>query len=122
MKKLDGRVIYINATATKLGNKCDQLLAVHAITGCDTVSYLFGKGKASAASVMMKNDVGLEKLGEPGIDLNDAISAGHKFISILYKAKQPHISMNQLIYNIFLSKKDTPKIESLPPTDLICFE
>jgi hypothetical protein len=117
MRKSDGRVIDINATAKKLGHKSLQLLAVHAITGCDTVSYLFGKGKASAVSTMTKHEVGMEVLGEQEASLCDVITAGHKFVSILYKEKQMHTSMNQLRHTIFMSKKDTPKIKSLPPTD-----
>jgi hypothetical protein len=119
MRKSDGRVIDINATAQKLGHKSLQLLAVHAITGCDTVGYLFGKGKADAVSIMMKHEVGLEVLGEQDSNTSDVITAGHKFMSILYKEKQSHTttSMNELRHAIFVSRKDTPKIKSLPPTD-----
>lgn len=118
MRKFDGRVIDINATAHKLGNKSLQLLAVHAISGCDTVSYMFGKGKASAVSTMLKHDVHLEVLGEEDANLHDVLRAGHKFVSLLYKDKQVNSSMNQLRHTIFTTKKDTPKIKSLPPTDL----
>ena len=45
MKKVGGNVIDINATAIKLGSKCSQLLAVHALTGSDSTSYPFNKGK-----------------------------------------------------------------------------
>ncbi|MES9884496.1 MAG: hypothetical protein ABW185_26930, partial [Sedimenticola sp.] len=117
MKKSDGRLIDINATAENLGSKSTQLLGVHAITGCDTVSYLFGKGKASAVAAMVKHDVGLEILGERTVSLEDTISVGHKFVGVLYKGKQPHTSMNQLRHTIFMSKRDTPKIKTLPPTD-----
>ena len=48
MKKRDGSIININATAEKLGDKCKCLLPLHSLTGCDSVSYLFGKGKATA--------------------------------------------------------------------------
>lgn len=118
MRKADGSVIDINATAKSLGRKSFQLLAVHAITGCDTVSYLFGKGKTSAVSTMLKHDVDLEVLGEQGATLCDVIKAGRKFVSLLYKENHTHVSMNQLRYIIFVSKRDTPKIKSLPPTDL----
>ena len=39
MKKYDGKVFDIKATALKLGDKCFDLLAVRALSGCDTVSY-----------------------------------------------------------------------------------
>ena len=117
MRKSDGRVVDITATAEKLGCKYFQLLAVHAITGCDTVSYFFGKGKVSAVSIMMKHDIDLEIIGIPDAELSDVIAAGRKFISILYKEKVSTTSMNKIRYTIFRSKRDTPKIKSLPPTD-----
>ena len=66
MRKSDGRVTDINATAKNLGNKFLQLLAVHVITGCDTVSvcYMFCKGKAFPVSTMTKHEIVLEVLGE----------------------------------------------------------
>ena len=48
MEKWDGVVLDVNATYAHLGRTvCSQLLGEHALTGCDTVSYPFGKGKAS---------------------------------------------------------------------------
>ena len=38
----------INATCAQLGPKCLQILGMHYITGSDTTSYLYGKGKVSA--------------------------------------------------------------------------
>ena len=47
MEKWDGVVLDVNATCAHLGSTvCSQLLGAHTITGCDTVSYPFGKGKA----------------------------------------------------------------------------
>jgi len=40
MKMYDGKVIDINATALKLKDKCFDLLAIHALSGCDSVSYI----------------------------------------------------------------------------------
>ena len=57
MKRLvDGKFVDIHASATRFGEKREQLLAVNALTGCDTVSYPCGKGKATTVSVLMKND------------------------------------------------------------------
>lgn len=59
MKQFSGKIIDIlsNATAAKLGNKCYDLLYAHALSGCDTVSYPFGKGKKSVLSLMGDVDV-----------------------------------------------------------------
>ena len=66
---------------------------------------------------MMRHEVGLEILGEKEANLNDVIRAGRKFISVLYNDKHSTTSMNQLRHTIFISKTNTPKIKTLPPTD-----
>ncbi len=100
-------------------DKSLQLLAIHALTGCDTTSYLFGKGKASAVSIMLKHDMNLEVLGQTDANLCDVISAGHRCFSILYSGKQSTTTMNLLRHTIFISKRDTPKIKTLPPLPLM---
>ena len=57
MEKWDGMVLVIHATVVKLGDKCGQLPGMHALSGCDTVSYPYGKGKKSALKVLMNNDM-----------------------------------------------------------------
>ena len=117
MRKSDGKIIDINATAKQLGPKSLQLVAVHALTGCDSTSYLFGKGNASAVAIMLKHDMNLEVFGQADANLCDVISAGHRFFSIMYTGKPSSTVMNQLRHTIFTSKRDTPKIKTLPPTD-----
>ena len=48
----DGAVLNVNQTGTTLGSKCLQLLGMHALTGCDTTSFPFNKGKVSALRVL----------------------------------------------------------------------
>ena len=63
MKRMvdEKKTIDINATAMNLGTMCEQLLAVHALSGCDTVSYPYRKGKVSALSVL-KNHLQMKQL------------------------------------------------------------
>ena len=50
MEKWNGDVLDINETVQRLGpRKCSQLLGIHALSGCDTVSYPIGKGKKVSA-------------------------------------------------------------------------
>ena len=56
MERWDGAVLDINQPCTKLGSKCLQLLGMHALTGCDTTSFPFNKGKVSALSVLEAGD------------------------------------------------------------------
>ena len=60
-----GQAIDINASALKLGVKCKSLLAVHALSGCDTVSYPFGKGKTSAINTLLLPDVNISEFSDP---------------------------------------------------------
>ena len=49
MRKYNGKIIDIRATVTELGNKCSDILPVHALSGCDTVSYPYGKGRCQSS-------------------------------------------------------------------------
>ncbi len=42
---------------------------------------------------------------------------GHDFVYLLYKEQNVVTYMNQLRQELFSSKKNTPRIKSLPPTD-----
>ena len=53
LEKWDGTVLDIRATMDNLEEKCCQLPGVHALSGCDTVSYPYCKGK----KVLMNNDI-----------------------------------------------------------------
>ena len=52
MEKWNGTVLSINTTAKNLGDHCCSILAMHALSGCDTTSYSDGKGKVSAPKAM----------------------------------------------------------------------
>ena len=59
-----GDYLPIHRLSGSLGTKSDGLLALHAITGCDTVSYIYGLGKATALKIYMENEFScLEDLG-----------------------------------------------------------
>ena len=85
MEKWDGVVLDINATCANLGDTlCSQLLGAHAITGCDTVSYPFGKGKATVLKIMKKeNFPGLfDVLGEEDATEADLMTVGQHFLQL----------------------------------------
>ena len=81
---------------------------MHAISGCDTVGYIFGKGKVSALFAMVKHKVDLEQVGEPNASLGDIIQTVNKIISVFYGSKDITLGMNALRHAIFLTTKDTP--------------
>ena len=58
---------------------------MHALSGCDTVSYPYGKGKKSALKVRMNTDIdGLQDaLGEPDISQGQLkATAGAFFLAL----------------------------------------
>ena len=119
MKRFDGRTISINASAEKLGAKCLELLPLHALTGCDTVSYPFGKGKVTALKMLLNPTCPRldHVIGEHAASEADILESGGLVFSLLYGAK-PGTKMNQIRYDLFKKKKDAPmNIKTLPPTD-----
>ena len=56
MQQWDGAVWDINATSAELGPKCLQIMGMHYLTGSDTTSYLYGKGKVSAHNTLRAGD------------------------------------------------------------------
>ena len=118
MEKWDGTVLDIRALVVKLGDKCGQLPGIHALSGCDTVSYPYGKGKKSALKVLMNNDIdGLQDvLGEPDISQGQLKAIAGAFFLALYGQKKTD-SLNSARYKMYMSRKKPPPLKKLPPTD-----
>ena len=68
MEKWNRDVLDINETVQRLAPiKCSQLLSIHALSGCDTASYPFGKGTKSALRLLEIDIPGLDQvLGQAG--------------------------------------------------------
>ena len=66
-EKWNGDVLDVNKTIEQLGlRRCSQLLGLHALSGCDTVSYPFGRGTKSAIKLLEIDIPGLDQvLGQP---------------------------------------------------------
>ena len=111
----NGQVIDINATAMALGDRCEDLLPAHALSGCDSVSYPYGKGKASMCSMLLKSKVPLRAFADPDASEEDWTREGFQFLSYLYGGVVAS-TLDGLRYLLFSKKKDPPKIKSLPPT------
>ena len=53
MEKWNGYVLDVSKTIEQLcPRKCSQLIGLHTLSGCDTVSYQFGKAKKSAVKLL----------------------------------------------------------------------
>ena len=86
MDKWDGTVLDIHTAVDKLGDKCGQLPGMHALSGCDTVSYPYSKGNKFALKVLMNNDINSLQyyvLGEPDISQGQLKATAGAFLLAL---------------------------------------
>ncbi|KAJ3606349.1 hypothetical protein NHX12_025870 [Muraenolepis orangiensis] len=91
---------------------------MHALSGCDTVSYPCGKGKASAPKVLQGTTMHWldTVLGEPDTTHSDLNDTGTEFFLALYGQKKAK-SMNAH-YQIYSRRKKPPELKKPPPTDV----
>ena len=118
MENWEGKVLSINTTCKELGQKSLELLGMHYLTGSDTTSYFYGKGKVSALKTLKEgNFSGLHTvLGETNASETDLMKVGEAFISAWYGQK-PGTSMAEARYLLYTRKRGKPlKLMSLPPT------
>ena len=89
-----------------------NLLGMHAITGCDTVSQFFGIGKKTAWNVFIKFPTLLSGL-ITDVLTDEVMKDTERFICLLYDSSTPHTHTTALRHEMFMSVKD---INSMPPT------
>ena len=111
----------IKATAEIHGNLAKDLLAAHALTGCDSVSCLYGIGKVTVIKTM-QSGLSLSSLGDPNIAMPDVVAEATRFIAACYGSKiTSDMSAVRLdVWTSKLSKKtisSAPELKILPPTN-----
>ena len=106
------KYIPVHDVVCNLPANCLQaLIPFHALTGCDTTSYISGHTKASAWKVFKEHHILLQNLGEGHCD-EDEMKNAEKFICYLYNASSA-CSVNEARHLLFFKKG---KPEALPPT------
>ena len=111
-------------------NVKDHILVVHAISGCDTVSAPFGKGK-TAAFKAVNNDKDLSFLNVfkcPISSHKEIAEAGEKLMLMIYNSPLTITSLDDLRYDNYKKQLLTKNLESqsgfdlraLPPTSDVC--
>jgi hypothetical protein len=128
VKKMD---IYLpaHAIATSLAMQSDVnaaqltsvLLTIYILTGCDTVSYLYRRGKKRAYKAAIDN-IGhllpLARYGDPDESLEvteEVVTAARRYIMALYDRSDFGGSLDALRAHLFASIKGD--MRSLPPTE-----
>ena len=97
-----------------------SLVALHAISGCDTVRMMFGIGKVKSLKVVEK--VPLVHIGEVNAELEEVIDEEKRFLAKCYGQVETSSSKNRR--TIWINKTDgakktakPPALQSSPPTD-----
>ena len=106
-----------------LGYAAQHLLAIHAISGCDTTSSLYGHGKVSVFKKLRahaKIQSWLAVLENPNSDHEEVTDAGNKVLVLLYGGNTTD-SLNDLRHSMYMHATATnsrfPQSERLPPTE-----
>ena len=90
---------------------CTNLLAFHALTGCDTTSFFFGISKKTGFKVYKDNVGLLGGFGEGNLTEQKIVDC-EKFVCKLYN--QGTVSSTDSVRNILFGKSKSP--ENMPPT------
>ena len=115
----DGRLAYdIRATVINKCNVVPKILAIHALTGCDTVPATYGIGKPTAIKAASKHS--LSKIGHMDFPIQEIVEEAKDFMVSCYGSK-PCKSMTecrQKLWGIKTGKATScaPKLCTLPPT------
>ena len=112
------RYIPVHLIANELGlTVCECLLAVHALTGCDTTCSLNRRGKKTAYSKLVKNVGILSKLKTFHEDyLEDSVTVAHTYALFLYGKKGKDINTLEELCYIMAATTDK-SASMLPPTE-----
>ena len=114
----DARVWHMKKVKEQLGKElCRSLLFLHAITGCDTTSRLYGVGKATA---LKKFENALQaNVFSCHSAVSDVVTAGEKALVSLFGGKTG-VGLNALRYQRYFeklaSKTSHFEPQNLPPT------
>ena len=113
------QIISVNDAFIRLGpTRCRALPMFHAITGCDTVSCFFGKGKRTCWQAMQHCPRVVSAFSAPAREYSDinspVFSAIEEFVIRIYDKYSIEESINTARKNLF--RKSTKRMETLPPT------
>ena len=111
----------IRATLEKNVDVTTDLLAAHVLSGCDTVSSLWGIGKGTVLQVLKSRKKSLSKLGNTEESNDDVMLQCISFIASCY-GYHNETNMTSLRYHVWTNKMSNnkltsaPKLRVLPPT------
>lgn len=107
------RLISLSNIADNLGEAADALAGFHALTGCDTTSSFYGKGKKAMLNLLLKEPIHIQSLALIGrqFELPELSTGIEKYVCSMYN--DPSSSVNEARYKLF--RTGTSSDRSLPP-------
>ena len=114
------KILDVQATVNENKDIVNQLLPAHALSGCDTVSQLYGIGKGTVLRIL-KSGRTLSNLGMISASMSDVIEEATSFISACYGSSDA-VNMSDARFSTWTSKmankklKSAPLLKTLPPT------
>ena len=119
--KKERRLVDIKASVTKHKDIMPDLLAMHALTGCDTVAPYHGIGKLIALRVLRSGKYPLSAIGNIRSTEHEILQQANAFIKACYGQSQCQ-DMTEAHYKTWVKKlaknsNEPPKLKELPPTD-----
>lgn len=121
--RVPDKVFDINLIQKKLGPIRETLLILHALSGCDTTSYPYRKGKKTIFNCLRKN-VDLNKqlilFNNENANKQDLVKLGIKFFLCIYGCKSDDIDIERFfLFKKIISRQNLNKnfdLAVLPPT------
>ena len=101
----------IRATVQKHDEEISSVLETHVLTGCDTVSYLWGIGKGTVVN-NLKKGYQLTKLGVLQTDILDVISEATLFFAGCYGSKTKE-GMTKIRFDVWSQSSLQPQSSRL---------
>lgn len=124
--KVAGKMFNVGKIQGEIGaDMVECILFAHAVSGCDTTSAVFGKGKKRAWNVLKESPEMREvaKVFTNPSSLADAVAkAGEKFLLKIYNGGEC-TSLDELRCQLFartLKRRAAVELETLPPTSAAC--
>jgi len=120
------KLVNIRAVQNDIGDSAvRQLLVIHALTGCDTTSAIYGRSKAAAFSKIARcsESIPLTEVIAAADATKDRVAhAGKKLMVMLYGGKSSD-NLNSLRYTKYMEKIRLSAVlpEKLPPTERAAF-
>ena len=113
----DRKVISISESVSKYSDIVSSVLAMHGLSGCDTIPRMSVIGKKTALNILQKGNR-LCLLGDIDAPLNEIINESWKFIAACYGIDK-YTTMTMARYHLRnkkLTNQTAPQLKSLPPS------